>query len=102
MTDPLLVAFGQRITRRREALGWSARELARKAGVSASTVVRAEHATGDVWMGIAIKMASALGASLPGMLGEPVCGTCDGHPPKGFTCNECGRPGGTTGDGEQA
>jgi transcriptional regulator with XRE-family HTH domain len=92
--DPLLTAFGQRIKRRREALGWSARELARKAGISASTVVRTEHATGDVWMGMAIKIADALGVTLPELLTDPVCDRCDGHPPAGFICTVCRREGG--------
>jgi transcriptional regulator with XRE-family HTH domain len=82
--------FGKRIQRERERRGWSVRELARKSGVAASTPLRIE-AGQDSSLSSAIAVSSALGLSLDVLLAEPGCGVCDGSPPGGFICSECGR-----------
>jgi transcriptional regulator with XRE-family HTH domain len=92
--DPVVALFGQRCKRARERLGWSARELGRKSGVSASTICRAEAGQKDMNLSMAARMAAALGVPLAEMVTEAVCGTCDGWVPAGFACKECGREGG--------
>lgn len=88
---PELRMFGQRLQRHRLQRGWSLRDLAAKADVaSASTINRVENGKGDIWLSAAVKLAAALEVSLDELLAEPVCAKCDGHPPAGFTCNECG------------
>jgi len=83
--------FSRRVTRERERLNWSMRELARRAGMQTNTVIRAENGY-DLALSSALALAAALGVSLGALAAEPVCGTCDGTPPAGFTCGECGRP----------
>ena len=81
---------GRRIIREREKRKLSMRQLAAKAGVSASTVMRAELGC-DIALSTAFARASVLDTSAGALLAEPVCATCDGIPPEGFTCNDCGR-----------
>ncbi len=38
-------------------------------------------------------LAKALGIGVMDLLGEQDCAACGNQPPKGFTCNECGRSG---------
>ena len=82
--------FGERLQRERENRGWTLRDMAGKSGVAASTPLRAE-AGHDISLGTAIAFSSALGLSLDELLAEPECGLCDGKPPEGFICGECGR-----------
>ena len=86
--------FGKRLTREREQRGLSMRQLAAKAEVAPSTVMRAELG-GDMALSSAIALASVLDTDVAALLAEPECGTCDGRPPDGFTCRECGRDGTT-------
>jgi transcriptional regulator with XRE-family HTH domain len=88
--DELTRVFAARILRERQARGWSLRDFAAKAGISASTINRAERGTG-VWMSCAASIADALGIPLALLVTESPCPVCDGTPPAGFTCNACGR-----------
>ena len=92
--DPVVALFGRRMKRAREAQEWSARELARRSGLSASTVVRAEAASLDMNLSTAARVAGALSIPLSELVAEAICRVCDGIVPTGFTCNECGRAGG--------
>ena len=89
--------FGRRVKRERERQGMSQRQLAKKCGVSFSTISRAEEGGSDIALSSAIAIASTLGLSLDWLLSEPECGTCDGIPPEGFICGECGRAAVTAG-----
>jgi hypothetical protein len=61
--------------------------------LAAATIGRAELGH-EVWLSIALTIGDVLGIS-PGDLFEPPgCGHCDGSPPAGFACPECGRLGG--------
>jgi transcriptional regulator with XRE-family HTH domain len=82
--------FGRRLQRERESRHWSLREAGDRSGLSASTVMRAEAGT-DMALSGAIRLAGVYGTSLDALLAEGVCGTCDGMPPAGFICSECGR-----------
>jgi transcriptional regulator with XRE-family HTH domain len=92
--DPVIELFGARIRRERGARSWSTRELcARAGGMSTATVNRVEHAKGDIWLSIAAHLAVALDLPL-GVLGAaPACAQCYDHPPDGYNCRACGRPG---------
>ena len=82
--------FGRRLQREREARHWSLREAGRECGLSASTVMRAEVGE-DMALSNAVALARAYGVSMDALLAEPECATCDGMPPAGFICAECGR-----------
>jgi transcriptional regulator with XRE-family HTH domain len=85
--------FGRRVRRERERRGWNLRQLGdASGGVSVNTVMRVE-AGNDVMLSNAIMLSAAFGASLGDMLDESSCQTCDGIPPAGFICKECGREG---------
>jgi transcriptional regulator with XRE-family HTH domain len=84
--------FARRVLRERRARDWSMRELAGKAGVSPATVHRAEMGH-EVYLSVAVAVGGALGMTLAEMFSPPECGHCDGHPPAGFLCPECGRGG---------
>jgi transcriptional regulator with XRE-family HTH domain len=83
--------FGRRIQRERQRRAWNLRELGDKAGgVSANTILRVEDGQ-NLTLGVAVALAKALGVSLDSLLAEVECETCDGMPPAGFICAECGR-----------
>ena len=86
--------FGRRIRRERERRGWSMRDLGSKCGVNASTILRVEQGR-DMALSSAVAVAGALGLGMDWLLAETHCGTCDGMPPAGFICSECGRKGET-------
>jgi transcriptional regulator with XRE-family HTH domain len=65
--------------------------MARKSGVSFSAISRAENAVGDVNVGTVARLADVLGIPLSDLLAAPSCAVCDGKPPDGYTCNQCGR-----------
>ena len=87
------VLFGSLVKRERESMGWSFRHLARLSGVAASHICRIEQGE-NASLGHAVRLASALAISLDD-LRAPECETCHGAPPEGFTCNRCGRGGGS-------
>ena len=89
--ETLLVLLGRRIRRRRHALGWSRQRLGTESGTSLNTVLRAENAVGDVFVGSAAAIAAALRVPLADLVADAVCQTCDGVPEPGFTCNTCSR-----------
>ena len=84
--------FGGRLRAERERRGWSMRDLSGRCGVNASTILRAEHG-GDISLALALAMAAALGVPLGRLVAETPCPVCDGMPPAGFICGECGRGG---------
>lgn len=82
--------FGRRLIRERESRGWSLREAGVKVGVSAPTVMRAEVGQ-DCALSTALALAAAYGRTISDLLAEGPCDRCDGQPPAGFICGECGR-----------
>jgi transcriptional regulator with XRE-family HTH domain len=84
--------FGRRLRRERSRRGWSMRDLAARCGegFSPNTVQRAEDGR-DITLSGAIVLAAALGTSLDALLATGECEVCDGMPPAGFICSECGR-----------
>jgi transcriptional regulator with XRE-family HTH domain len=84
--------FGERVHHERTELGWSMRDLGVKAGgFDAATVMRAEKGTADIWLSTAVRLAAALQVSLDGLVAVPACWQCEGEPPEGYICRECGR-----------
>lgn len=85
--------FARRLRREREAQGWSLREMAsRSDALTPSTINRAESGR-EVWLSMALAMCDVLGLTLAEMFAPPVCDHCDGKPPAGFSCPDCGRLG---------
>ena len=85
-------AFGRRLQRERENRHWSMRETSEKCGLWPSTIMRAEKGS-DVALSSAITLAALYEVSMDALLAEAGCETCDGMPPAGFICRECGRGG---------
>ena len=85
-------AFSRRLRAEREARGWTQRELSRRAGLSASTPLRAELGC-DLYLSAAVALAVALGVGMSALAGPFRCGRCDDFPPPGFTCRACGTNG---------
>ena len=84
--------FGERVHHERTELGWSMRDLGGKAGgLDAATVLRVERGEGDVMLSTAVRLAAALQISLDGVVSYPACWQCEGEPPEGYICRECGR-----------
>jgi transcriptional regulator with XRE-family HTH domain len=93
MTDSrhsLPSAFGRRLQRERESRRWTLREAGEKCGMTASTIMRAEHG-GDMALSNAAALAAVYGVSLDALLAEAPCAVCDGLPPAGFICSACKR-----------
>jgi transcriptional regulator with XRE-family HTH domain len=87
------VRFSDALARARRVQGLSVRALAAKADVSFSTVSRMESGGVGFHFDHAARVAQALGYTLAEFLTAEPCGTCDGAPPAGFTCNTCGQKG---------
>jgi transcriptional regulator with XRE-family HTH domain len=81
--------FGRRLQREREFRHWSLREVAGKAGLNASTIMRIE-AGSDASLSSAVILARLYGLSMDALLAESSCEVCDGMPPAGFICAACG------------
>ena len=84
--------FSRRLRYERKRRDWTLRRLGTEAGVNASTVLHAEQGA-DVALSIAVALAAGLGLPLAALLADLQCGRCDGMPPDGFICGECGRGG---------
>ena len=69
--------------------GWSKVDLARAAGSQNADVTRAVNGQACS-LALAGRIAAALGRALADMVQPVGCGTCDGSPPAGFSCLECG------------
>jgi hypothetical protein len=91
-TQDYLKNFGTHLTARMRALGWTQADLQEHAKISAHLAARAINGNG-VELGLAAQLARAVGSMLPAMLGEYTCGTCEGMPPPGYGCLECGTEG---------
>ena len=90
MSEQAFPAFSLRIVQQREAAGRSLRELARKAGIAPTTVMRAEQGN-SISLPNALKIADALGVPIGDLLVPVRCAACMDRPPQGFTCNGCGQ-----------
>jgi ribosome-binding protein aMBF1 (putative translation factor) len=88
--QPIPLIFGRRLQREREARHWSMRGAAERCGLSASTIMRAERGE-DMALSGALALAALYGVSMDALLAESACARCDGMPPAGFICGECGR-----------
>jgi hypothetical protein len=86
--DPLR-NFAVHLAARMRALGWDQAVLQEKAGISAHVAAKAINGTGAD-LGLAGKIAELVGGQLAVMIGPYTCSTCDGTPPKGYRCLECG------------
>lgn len=82
--------FGKRVARERKARGWSLRALGDRCGLAGSGVLRIENGA-DPQLSSVIALAAALDLTVADLIAVPVCATCDGEPPEGYLCGECGR-----------
>jgi transcriptional regulator with XRE-family HTH domain len=94
--EEMRAVFGRRARKARLERRWSVREMAERSGgaLSPSTVTRAESGR-EVYLGAAFSIAGVLGTALAELLADPECARCDGEPPAGFSCRDCGRTGAT-------
>lgn len=84
--------IGKRIKHLRTERQWTLQDLSRRCGLSKSGISKIE-AGNDFTVSSAIAIAEAFGMPVTDLLASPVCGHCDGKPPAGFLCPECGRKG---------
>lgn len=89
MADDVARVLATRVRARRTALGWSQRELGRRAGVGMAAAHRIETGERETWLTTAIAIARALSVPL-GDLVNPDCDRCHGMPPPGYQCRDCG------------
>lgn len=82
--------FAKHLQARMRVLAWDQAALQEHAEIKTPQLAaRAINGTGcDI--GLAGRIAAAVGSSLPAMLIPYQCGTCHGEPPPGFVCLECG------------
>lgn len=80
-----------RLRRRRQALGWSAAELSERTGVPRNVITNFETCRTGLSIESYVALATALGVELDNMLRPEDCPICEGFPPAGFTCRECGQ-----------
>jgi len=86
--DPL-ASFARHLKARMRALGWDQEQLEQRSGLSQRIAARAINGT-YVDLETAGKIAAIVGSHLAAMLGPYKCGTCNGTPPPGYACLECG------------
>lgn len=85
--------------RYRTAFGWSREDLAQRMDVAVTVIVDAERTGGQrkprvLGINDVVALARAFGVSVDDMIAQPgPCLTCDGTPPRGFTCQSCGAKG---------
>ena len=91
ITPKIPPVYGLRIQRERRRKGLSVRELSESSGMATSTVQRAEQGQ-DATLSTFLAIAGALGVPAVVLLADPSCVVCDGMPPVGFICSECGAP----------
>jgi len=92
--DPVVALFAARLRRERLARDWSLRDLTAASGVSEAGLCEIENAQADPRLSTVTRIARGLGIPLVDMVSESPCERCDGTPPAGFICGDCGRKGG--------
>jgi transcriptional regulator with XRE-family HTH domain len=70
-TAPLASAIGGRIRRERQVRGWTLDQLANVAGISRRSVINVEQGTANPSVGTLLRLADALGISLPALVEPP-------------------------------
>ncbi|MET8766304.1 helix-turn-helix transcriptional regulator [Streptomyces sp. NPDC004658] len=86
----------RRIAQLRELRGMTKKQLSDRVGelgrpIPPLGISRVEAGTRRVDTDDLVALASALQVSVPQLLGPSTdCGTCQGAPPPGFACKECG------------
>ena len=70
IVDPLTVAFGVAVARRRRAMGLTWRKLGTRCGVSANTIRNVERGTGSSRLDIVGRVAQGLGTPLSRLIRE--------------------------------
>jgi hypothetical protein len=84
--------FSAHLNARMRALGLDQAAIQEMAGITPQTAARAINGTG-VGLELAGQLAGFVGLALAVMIGPYTCGTCNGEPPAGFACLECGTEG---------
>ena len=95
--DPVVALFAARLRRMRHARSWSLAALAEKSGVSSAGLSNIENSKADPGLSTVARIARAFDIPLGEMVSDSPCGQCDGKPPAGFICADCGRKGETGG-----
>jgi transcriptional regulator with XRE-family HTH domain len=83
------------ILAQRKSRGWTVRVMSEKLAQAgrpllASGVTKIELGSRRVDVDDLVAFSAAFGVDPASMLARPGCATCNGAPPVGFTCNECG------------
>lgn len=83
------------MTELRQRNGWTQEELAQRLTdlgcvVSFHVIANMERREQVISVDFAFALATVFGVTMTGLL-EEACETCNGRPPIGFSCKECGR-----------
>lgn len=90
--DPLR-NFAVHLQARMRLLNWTQQDLQDRAAIKTPQIAaRAINGTG-VDLGLAGRIADLIGLDLGYMIRPYECGTCNGEPPTGYQCLECGTEG---------
>jgi len=87
-----LANFSVHLQARMRALGWTQETVQDRAGISAHIAAKAINGTGCD-LALAGQLAALVGVDLAVMIGPYQCRTCNGEPPPGYACLECGTEG---------
>ncbi|GAA2009231.1 helix-turn-helix transcriptional regulator [Catenulispora subtropica] len=68
--DPMLLAFGLGVRRRREDMNWSLDVLADRSGLSRSMLIGVEHGRRNPSLKLIAALAQALNATMSDLVGE--------------------------------
>jgi DNA-binding Xre family transcriptional regulator len=86
------VLLGRRVLARRRSLQMNVRALKDASGIAISQISRIERGHGSSIDAIRL-LAAALGTTVGYLVGELPCTCCQGAPPAGLSCRECGAGG---------
>lgn len=79
-----------RLRRRRTALGITAGALAEQSGVPRNVIANFETGRTGLSVEAYVALATVLGVELDIVMRPEDCPVCEGFPPDGFRCQECG------------
>ncbi len=70
MAEPVQAAFSASVLRQRRLRGWSREALSARSGVSGSTIANVENGHSGTTLGVAARLAGALGATISELAGD--------------------------------
>lgn len=90
------VAAVANMTALRARMGWTAQRVADELAAAGHAITRQaiskiENGDRGISLDLGFALANVLGVSIERLCSQPICDHCEGGPPRGYTCNACGR-----------